>query len=473
MTFGHWLQETHNQLRAATGATRLYPEVSLGDAAALQLARSRLYNGLARLTELLTARRPSRVDIDRLRADLVLDGRGRPTSKFCLALHVAATVEPHGLVAADGVSADQLARRAELSVEAASAAVRHLMAAADAVETAGDILASHVPSRERAATPEGRAIRSRAGVPAALADVGRLALDLLNFDARLPVWLRRRPVSDAESLAPYKPVIDAARWARGCGLRSIADELISASVSEPNMLRLLDIAPAGGRPLLSEDSAHAAIRAFTSCRDWIYRNPGQVRAAHLAAGTRLGLAIAVLAGEPDLARHAWRRVAMHAARLHSSPPWGDAIAIVGELNDLTRWVRANAAPDVELRHLAADLPTLAGVLRAGALRAVERGEFFVAETPRLTRPARGILYATTTWRIAHVDDTSVRQVQRMLHRVSSATPTAPIDTLPGRTVPRLAESSFSTAPPTTAAGCQQTNSSAHQSAPNGRRARGK
>ncbi|WP_238005877.1 hypothetical protein KZZ52_41720 [Dactylosporangium sp. AC04546] len=471
MTFGHWLQETHDRLRAARDAMRLYPELSLGDGAALQIARRRLYDGLARLTELLTARRPSHVDIDRLRADLVLNGRGRPTSKFYLALHVAATVEPHGLIAVDGVSVDQLARRAELPVEAASAAVKHLLAAADAVATAGDILASHVPPRERAATPEGRAIRSRAGVPAALADVGRLAHGVLKFDARLPSWLGRRPVSDAESLAAYKPVIDAARWATGCGLRLIANELIHAAGSEPSLLRLLDIAPASGRPLLPDDSLHVATRALTSCRDWIFRNPGQVRAAHLAAGTQLGLAVAVLSREPEPASHAWRRAAIHAARLHSSPPRGDAITIVGELNDLTRWVSANAAPDTDLRHLAIDLPTLADVLRAGAIRAVERGEFFVAETPRLTRPARGILYATTTWRIARHDDTSVRQVQRMLHRVTSAEPTAPIDTLHERTAPQLAEFSFPTATRTTAVGSPQTDRTAHQSPPVGRRAR--
>src|SRR4029077_13896771 len=82
----------------------------------------------------------------------------------------------------------------------------------------------------------------------------------------------------------------------------------------------------------------------------------------------------------------------------------------------------------------------------GAFKATQRGELFVAEEPRLDRPAHGILYASTTRRTARHDDPLVRQLRRMLLNASASTPTAPIDNLPDRTAPRIASQAFPASP---------------------------
>ena len=484
MTYGHWLQRAHEHLRAARNATRQDAALSRGDAAALEIARNRCYEGLARLVEFLDGGQPVSVDISRPDAELVMDGTRRPVAKLYLGLRVAARIEPHGPgAAADGVPREQVAKRAQLMVEAASATTRHLAMAADAVSTAGDVLASHIPPRLRPYTPEGAAIRAGAGVAAALADVGKLTLDLLFVDARLPTWVRHRPTRTRADRDAYRPVAEAARWATGSGLIMVANTLIVQADTQPNLLRLLDLAPYPSRPAALTDSIDAAARTFTACRDWMYRNPDQIRVAHLAAGTRLGLTITVLTGQdrpfPDGHTDAWRRAASLAAQMHGSPPIGQAAAIVDDLNDLTNWVREQhqLAPDAASRagrtsapgRLAVDLATLAGVLRDGAFKATERGELFVAEEPRLDRPVRGMVYASTTWRTARHDDTLVRQLRRTLLDASASTPTAPIDNLPYRTAPRIASQAFAASPGTS--GQRQATTTKPERTPTVRRGR--
>jgi hypothetical protein len=53
---------------------------------------------------------------------------------------------------------------------------------------------------------------------------------------------------------------------------------------QPSLLRLLDIAQLPGAVLRANASTTSALGLLVGCRNWMYRNPDQIRAAHLGSG---------------------------------------------------------------------------------------------------------------------------------------------------------------------------------------------
>jgi hypothetical protein len=81
----------------------------------------------------------------------------------------------------------------------------HLTTAADNLGTAADLLAGNLGHpRGRPRTPEGQAIAAGAGHRGAMADLARIATEMIDVDRRLVAWLARgrpartlRPVYEA------------------------------------------------------------------------------------------------------------------------------------------------------------------------------------------------------------------------------------------------------------------------------------
>lgn len=438
MTYGRWLERARHELTQAR--ERLLPSqpaVTLDDAGVAVAARQRVYLRLARLVELVVGGQPARADINPETVDVALRLPGDHATRLYLGLTGAAGV-PQGA----GLVAPPICR-----------AGRHLAAAGEALAVAGDILASHAPPGRDPLTPEGVAMRAGAGYAAALADIAGLTRHMLAVDAGLPGWLlaSHRLAGDIHASA-----VGRAWWAATGSLAALVHQVEVAAGGAPGLLPLLQVAPAsrGGVPITSGKVAGAVLLA---ARDWMHRHPGQLRAAHLAAATRAGLAVSVLAesGAPGADVRAWNLAAHAASRLHSDPPHGEAVEVVKDLVRLARWVRPQpVGPDRPgsggrragtVEGLAAVLPSLAEVLRTAAGTSVRHGHFFVVDRRDLERHTRGLIYrAATRWRVAEVTDDDIYRLRMALFEAASTALAASPAALRGN-APRLAKLAFATA----------------------------
>ncbi|MDG4784916.1 hypothetical protein O7626_03040 [Micromonospora sp. WMMD1102] len=394
-----------------------------------------MYLRLAKLIELVTGGQPARADIDRGTVDIALRMQaGEPMTRLYLGLTTAARLDRQGV--RDAVPICRVGR--------------HLASAAEAVAVAGEILAGHVPPMRDPLTPEGMAVRAGAGQKAGLADIAALAHDMLTVDAGFPSWL-----SNSHRLAydVYDTVADEARWASEGYLSEVIQQVRSDAGDDPPLLHLLESPPipAGKRAIRNGETAR---RSLTAARDWMYRNPGDVRAAHLAKATHAALAISVLA-TPNTAGADWRSwsAAAHSAgQLHGTPPHGPGASIARELDLVTLWVRPGPPRPGQLTSsgsraeaidkLAAVLPSLAEVLSTAARNAARHGNFFVVGRRQLERVPRSLVYhAVARWRVARPDDEQVYRLRAALFDAGSSALASAPPHLP-RTAPRLAKLAF-------------------------------
>ncbi|MGI5213886.1 hypothetical protein [Plantactinospora sp. CA-290183] len=434
MTYGEWLSRAHEELTHSQARLQSDPAVTLDDVGATVFARYRVYLRLARLLELVAGGQPARADVDRDTIDIALRMQaGDHTTRLYLGLTAAARLH-----------------RAVPATPSICRVGRHLESAGEAVAVAGEILAGHAPPTRHPLTPEGVAIRAGAGQKAALADIAALAHDMLTVDAALPDWLSS---SHRLAYSVYEAVADEARWASEGYLPEVIDQVRSDAGDAPPLLHLLEPPPipAGVRAIRNGATAR---RSLVAARDWMHRNPGEVRAAHLAKATRAALAISALA-TPNARGADWRSwsAAAHAAgQLHGTPPHGPATQIARELDLVTSWVRPGPPRPAQLRSygsrleaidkLAAALPSLAEVLSTATQSAARHGHFFVVGSRELERAPRSLVYhAVARWRVARPDDEQVYRLRSALSYVgSSALASAPPHLT--RAAPRLAKLAF-------------------------------
>ncbi|MFI7025129.1 hypothetical protein ACIBMZ_20670 [Micromonospora sp. NPDC049900] len=384
-------------------------------------ARHRVYDRLAKLVELVVGEQPARADIDRGTVDIALRMRsGDPTTKLYLGLTAAARTD----------------RRANPAKAPICRVGRHLETAAEAVAVAGEILTGHAPPTQEPLTPEGVAIRAGAGRKAGLADIAMLSKDMLGVDAGLPEWL-----SGSHRLAyeVFEAVADEARWTSGGYLNDIVHQVMSDAGDAPSLLHLLEPPPVlAGRGTISDGAS--ALRSLVTVRNWMHRNPGEVRAVHLAKAAQAALAVSTLASPAAVGAdwRSWSAAAHSIGRLHGTPPHSPAAAQVArELDLVTRWVRPRPPRPGQLTSrssrreaidkLAAVLPSLAEVLRAATQQAARSGHFFVLGQRELDRVPKSLVYhAVARWCVAQPDDEQIHRVRSALAAVgTSALASAP------------------------------------------------
>ncbi len=233
-------------------------------------------------------------------------------------------------------------------------------------------------------------------------------------------WWRMRP----DELAALHDFDADAMLDAVDALPRLVGDLLADPAAQPNPLHLLTVASAADRRTPTIHSVDDAAAALLAARDWLYRNPGQVRGVHLAAATRLGLTLAVVAtvnGQPipGADPETWRRAAGAAQSLHGTPATGPATEVVADLDELTRWVRNRDPNDLtgrrELAPIAAHLPNLAVTLRLATLAATDRGELFTTGPTQLVKTTGTALYhALGRWRPAHTDDEPLPALRRAL-----------------------------------------------------------
>ncbi|MFC4066714.1 hypothetical protein [Actinoplanes subglobosus] len=412
MTIGHWQAEASAALQTADQAMR-GQSATAAEAYAVIDARSRVYGQLARGVEQLAGGRPVAEVPSRETAALLMDRSGQSLTRLYVGLRLAMT---------DG-------RYPPLPADPGAVAVA-LRRAADAIGVAGDILATHLPSRGRRASPEGRAIRSGGGVAAALGDIARLTRLALEVDARLVDWLDDRSPAAAET---YRPVLEAAWWTTQGRLADAAGDLVAGAAGQPRLLDELEMSRQPLDPVPTVETAAEAIAAVTAARDWLWQHRDQTVVEHLRLATRLGLEVHVAlavgaentAPTPELTQ--WRAAAVAAAQLRGTPAAFTARDATAELAEALRWVHGNGPVGAvrdpsrvpELARLAERLPGLANTLYAGLRDAVQRGDVFVPGEAVLVRPRGALVYrAVQQWRPGVAADDEVRAVGQILMRLS-------------------------------------------------------
>ncbi|MFY1633720.1 hypothetical protein ACN27F_10640 [Solwaraspora sp. WMMB335] len=435
MTYGHWLSRAHDELAGAQARLPSNPAVTLDDVEATVVARHRVYTRLAKLVEFVIGGQPARADIDRSTVDIALQMQaGNHTTRLYLGLTAAA--------------------RSDLPAVHPTAAIgrvgRHLESAAEAVAVAGEILASHAPPAREPLTPEGTAIRAGAGRKAGLADIAALTKTMLAIDAELPEWL-----SSSHRLAyrAFETVADEARWTNDSYLTEVLHQVTSDADGAPSLLHLLEPPPVSPARRAISDGASART-SLVAARDWMHRNPDEVRALHLAKATQAALAVSALASPGAGADwRSWSTAAHVAGQFRGTPPHGpEAARMARELDLVTRWVRPEPRrPGQGIRRgfrleaideLAGVLPSLSEVLDAATLTAARHRHFFVVGRRELERVPRSLVYhAVERWCVALPNAEQVYRLRSALAAVGTSALASAPSQLP-RTAPRLARLAF-------------------------------
>ena len=408
MTIGYWRREARAALRA-TAEAMSGERATPADAYAVIAARASVYTGLARVVELLAGGRPVAEVPGRAGAELILGRHGQSLTRLYVGLRTAAEPDqPYPPAPANPGSVAQ-----------------HLRYVADAIGVIGDILASHAAPNQRPRSPEGAAIRAGGGVQAALGEVARLTVDAIMVDHHLPAWLghSRGPLA-----AIYQPIVDVARWSSTSRLGAVARNLIASAAGHLPLLDELDVARQPIDPAPAVTNADEATAAVAAARSWLWEHPDQLSVAHVQLATQLGLAVSILIEDRDQnARDRWRGTAMAAAELRGSPTTDVARHAAGELAEVLRWARSNLNSRqpagvgerlTQLGRLGEQLPALASTMHRGVHNAVRRRDLFVRDLV-LRRPAGSLIYrATERWRPSALTDQPVRDLSRLLWKLS-------------------------------------------------------
>jgi hypothetical protein len=220
------------------------------------------------------------------------------------------------------------------------------------VSAAGDILASHVDPSNGPRTAEGAAIRLGAGRPAAVGDIARLAVELVNVDVELLAWLERTTPSQLRAGSVLHQVLAAQQ--QHTGIEQLST--VAGRSRRPGLLRRLDVASMLATPdrPRTPDTAAQCAELIDDFRLWVFRHPHQVGGLHLPAAIRVGLFIATAAPDLDAAvRHGWRDAVLALGDVAARPPrrYDLRFAELGHVADLVR-----TDPDALDRHELARLP---------------------------------------------------------------------------------------------------------------------
>jgi hypothetical protein len=164
-----------------------------------------------------------------------------------------------------------------------------LRAAAAAVATIGDILASHLDPGRRPRTAEGVALRQGAGIADGLADVAAMTRTALQVDAHLQHWLHGSGYA-----VLYRPVAAICRWSSDGPLDGLCRRIVEAG-QHPGLLHGLQPAAVAERRTRIVDSLPDALATFDAATAWMIQHPGHVRAAHLHEATRLAMVALITA----------------------------------------------------------------------------------------------------------------------------------------------------------------------------------
>jgi hypothetical protein len=418
MTYGQLLDRARDALGAA-GDTAVETNASgHASVAATVAARTRAYEQLIRLVDQISGPVPGRVVV--------------PVAEQLVNSHRRLAATSGGRLLGVGLRAAYVDLPTLTPASAASdtgPVAPHLAAAADHLGIAADLLAGHLGDLGgRPRTPEGRAIAAGAGHRGALADLARLATEMIDVDRRLVGWLARgRPV---RTLRPvYEPVTDRLRWWTRSPYPRLLHRVADSSAGE-SVLRALETAPAterstGPRPITSLNDV---LHTIDTTRAWLEQHPQTTHLAHARAVARLAVTITRGAaasnppGDPagDRAEaHRWARIVRRLRNLGELGA-GDRDHLVAELLTANDWLhhqlhahndagRATIGGDAAWREalstLKGRLPALAKQIDGVVAAATTQGQLCVPQAALdMSAPRRGIFMAKAGWRQATPTD---------------------------------------------------------------------
>jgi hypothetical protein len=352
MNYGDWLTRARGRLSDAAEELETTKPHAVADVLAVAASRGALYRQLARHIEMLV--KPTEPTHEVARPE---PNRASPLAALRYGLRSVANeaASPLPMLPAEAVSS--------------------LGAAADGLGAAADILASHIEANPR--TLEGAAIRAGGGIASASRDLARVAFDALAVDRAVQHWL---DVPDQALAAIGEPLAAAARRTTTGALPCLLGDVLAMAATGPALLHNLTLVPAVDARDELVSTAAAAATSMYAARAWLWQHPDRFRAVHLRLGTQLGLAAAILAdGSSDSPRDWWRRAAGLAADIEGTAPTDDALAAAHRLADVLAWTRTalDCEPVPWVDQVAAQLPSMAETLLAGAISAVQRGDIFV------------------------------------------------------------------------------------------------
>jgi hypothetical protein len=391
MTYGRWLDTAATALDTAAILARRTQAADHTDVGSVLHARDRVVRALYGLTSMLEpatppahpSRRPS--PAERLPDHAVLLRRALDHTR----LPLPAQPEP--------THAPELAD--------------HLGTAANGLQVAGDILASHVDPTNGPRTPEGAAIRLGAGRIEALAELARLTGRLASVDVHLGQWAggdEAMPPSPAAGHQTALATIDT--WLGGVDRHAIA--VVGDSSHRPSLVRTLTVAAADRAPTTTTAADCAA--TLDDIAVWLFRHPDQVEGYHLAAAIRLGqLAASVRQhlhhGPPPPALAGWRGAAIAAGNINAAPPPQHDPRLI-ELEHATDLLGAVPHDGEAFARLVPRLPRLAAAVRVATDRAVRRGVIFTRSASLQANPVRAIRRAVVEWTRATPSDPVIAQL---------------------------------------------------------------
>ena len=427
VTYGQLLDRASDALRAASEAAGDTSATGHASVAATVTARARAYQQLVRLVDQIGGPMPHSVSVP-IAEQLVNSNRRLgatgPSRLLGVGLRAAyldlSTLTPAGAASEVGKVAPPLT------------------VAADNLGIAADLLAGHLGHpRGRPRTPEGQAIAAGAGHRGAVADLARIATDMIDADRRLLGWLARgRP---ARTLRPvYKPVTDRLRWWTRSPYPRLLRRVAESSPGE-SVLRLLDTAPAterstGPRPVASPRDV---LYTLDSTRAWLEEHPQTTHLAHARAAARLAVTITRGAADSDPRHldagadaHRWQGIAKRLQDLGELEA-GNRDHLVAELTAANDWLHhqlrtpqaARAAGrgndptwHEALLTLKGRLPALAKQIDGVVAAATTQGQLCVPQAELdMSAPRRGVFMAKPSWRQATPTDRPIEAIRRELH----------------------------------------------------------
>jgi hypothetical protein len=426
VTYGQLLDRASDALRAASEAVGDTGATGHASVAATVTARTRAYQQLVRLVDQIGGPLSHSVSVP-IAEQLVnsnrrlgatgpsrLLGVGLRAAYLDLSTHTPAAASEVGTVAP------------------------HLTAAADNLGIAADLLAGHLGHpRGRPRTPEGQAIAAGAGHRGAVADLARIATDMIDADRRLLGWLARgRP---ARTLRPvYEPATDRLRWWTRSPYPRLLRRVADSSPGE-SVLRLLDTAPAterstGPRPVASLSDV---LYTLDSTRAWLEEHPQTTHLAHARAAARL--AVTITRGAADSTphnldagadAHRWQGIAKKLQDLVELEA-GNRDHLVAELTAANDWLHhqlrtpqavraAGRGNDPTWREvlstLKGRLPALAKQINGVIAAATTQGQLCVPQAELdMSASRRGVFMAKPSWRQATPTDRPIEAIRRELH----------------------------------------------------------
>jgi hypothetical protein len=271
-----------------------------------------------------------------------------------------------------------------------------------------------------------------------VADLARIATEVIDVDRRLLGWLARgRP---ARTLRPvYEPVTDRLRWWTRSPYPRLLRRVVDSSPDE-SVLRLLVTVPAterstGSRPVAS---LRDVLHTVDTTRAWLEQHPQTTHLAHARAVARLAVTITRGAADSNphnldagADAHRWQGIAKRLQDLGELEA-GNRDDLVAELTAANDWLHhqlrtpqaaraaAGRGDDPTWREalltLKGRLPALAKQIDGVVAAATIQGQLCVPQAELdMSAPRRGVFMAKPSWRQATPTDRPIEAIRRELH----------------------------------------------------------